>query len=180
MRPTPGAPAGFRKETLTSATAASGAATAAGTSGTDASAVSTSLLVMRPVEVATPSFNRPDLLVSSDSMLSHPAAPSRWAAQVMAGPTLTHRQLGTAQANSSSPGYPIPSTNSLPYDSWGSRLAAQEKASMGFGVQLQIQRVLTGRWSVSGGLGYQEYASQNTYPGWGSASLKALTQSLKI
>jgi hypothetical protein len=32
-------------------------------------------------------------------------------------------------------------------------------------MQAQVRYTLTGRWSLSAGLGYQEYASQVTYPG---------------
>jgi hypothetical protein len=178
MQTPAGRPAGFQKDALTNTTATPAFATAAGTSEAEPRAVSTSLLVRRSIDLAAPSFSRPDLLVGADSLLAQPAAPvSRWAAQVLAGPTLTHRQLGTAQASPWGPGYPVPSTSSTPYDFRTSRLVTQEKASMGFGVQVQVQRALTGRWSVSGGLGYQEYASQTTYPGWGSASLKSFNLS---
>ncbi|GAA3983783.1 hypothetical protein GCM10022407_31130 [Hymenobacter antarcticus] len=39
------------------------------------------------------------------------------------------------------------------------RLAQRERQSTGFGVQVQVSRVLNGRWTLSAGLGYQEYAS---------------------
>ena len=39
-------------------------------------------------------------------------------------------------------------------------MVQRERPSVGFGVQAQVRRMLNGRWSLSTGMGYQEYASQ--------------------
>ena len=85
----------------------------------------------------------------------------RWALLVLAGPALTHRRLGSSTLDqvltpSSTIGLPSPNTK----DSTTTRqLAQREGQSTGFGVQMQASRVLNGRWAISAGLGYQEYAS---------------------
>ena len=60
------------------------------------------------------------------------------------------------------------------------RLAQQERLSTGFGVRVQVSRVLNGRWTLSAGLGYQEYAStvettQTAYDRFFSASTTTST-----
>ena len=89
----------------------------------------------------------------------HPVV-RRWAVLALAGPALTHRQLGTTETSAS----PLPpSSNPLLNGTTFSRtnaMAQQERPSAGFGAQVQVRRALSGRWSLSAGLGYQEYASQ--------------------
>ena len=108
----------------------------------------------------------PATLASADTLLRPlRVARPRWAVQVLAGPALTYRQLGAA----SSPvvqAAPTPFPSSAPtntfYNQAGQRtsIAAQERPSAGVGVQVQVQRVLNGRWTLSAGLGYQEYATK--------------------
>ncbi|WP_046246232.1 outer membrane beta-barrel protein [Hymenobacter terrenus] len=78
-------------------------------------------------------------------------APQRWSVQVLAGPALTYRQLG---AGTVSPTITAPAL----YGTVTS-VAKQERSTIGFGAQLQVQRALNGRWAVSTGLGYHEYAT---------------------
>ena len=84
------------------------------------------------------------------------AVASRWAVQVLAGPALTYRRLGS-NGGSAAPAAPVNF-----YDQAGDRtsVAAQERPTVGFGVQVQVQRVLNGRWTLSTGLGYQEYTTR--------------------
>ena len=89
----------------------------------------------------------------------------RWAVLVLAGPALTHRQLGAAEMPAAlplAPGSLSPAGMDL---SRADMLAQQERPSAGFGVQLLVRRALSGRWSLSTGLGYQEYAGQLTIAG---------------
>ena len=87
----------------------------------------------------------------------------RWAVLALAGPALTHRQLGGAETLAA------PSTTNSPTVGTGytraDEMARQERPDAGFGLQVQVRRVLNGRWSLSSGLGYQEYASQTTISG---------------
>ncbi|WP_426060239.1 hypothetical protein [Hymenobacter sp. B1770] len=164
LPPTPGAEA---QPTGTAAIAPSGAP-AARTSelaNHEIAAGNNSQLLMRSVvpvlEEASP---RPALRLNADTLSDTPEIPvRRWAAQVLAGPSLTYRRLGQQAALASSP-YVTPSAfsrflnNSAP-----NQLAQEEKPSAGYGLQVQAHRVLNGRWSFSTGLGYQEYATQTPY-----------------
>ena len=93
--------------------------------------------------------------------LSPAQVPRRWALEVLAGPALTYRRLGAAAR----PDYPVPSSSS-PTTNFYTRtgtttsVTEQELPTGSFGAQVQVRRVLTGRWSVSTGLGYQEYATR--------------------
>lgn len=95
------------------------------------------------------------MALASDSKLSLPAArpdttrpaparpqPARWALLVLAGPTLSYRTLGPAA------------------DLVSAAVTSRERPALGLGAQVQLRRVLSGRWSVAGGLGYQEYATR--------------------
>ena len=110
---------------------------------------------LEPVGWPAPAAPQPMAMVLSPLPVSVVA---RWAVLVLAGPALTHRQLGEtanlalASPNNSLPG---PATYSPPGE-----LARQERPSAGFGAQILLRRALSGRWSLSTGLGYQEYASQ--------------------
>ncbi|SFP69759.1 hypothetical protein SAMN04515668_0050 [Hymenobacter arizonensis] len=107
---------------------------------------------------------RPVLRLSVDTLSRISNIPARrWAAQVLAGPSLTYRRLGEQAALGNSP-YVTPSAFSRFLDNVApNQLAQEEKASAGFGIQVQAHRMLNGRWSLSTGLGYQEYATQTTY-----------------
>ena len=86
--------------------------------------------------------------------------PARWAVQVLAGPSLTYRQLSSAgQPNSPSPpsgpaaGYnyailPNPDVTSL------------ERPALAGGGEVSLRRNLNQTWSITAGLGYVEYATR--------------------
>ena len=89
-------------------------------------------------------------------------AASRWALQLVAGPALTYRQLGTSQLDVASPTpTAVPGVRSNLFSNNGERVSVNslERPAAGFGAQVQVRRVLNGRWAVSTGLGYQEYAT---------------------
>ena len=80
----------------------------------------------------------------------------RWAVQLLAGPALTYRQLGSAAE------LPVPTTYS--YNSDNRKISTDanvrnEKAATVGGAEIQLRRVLNGRWALSTGLGYHPYAS---------------------
>jgi hypothetical protein len=68
----------------------------------------------------------------------------RWAVLAVAGPTLSYRTIGAAPAT------------------LGTRpdFAHLERPALGLGAQVQVRRVLSGRWALAVGLGYQEYATR--------------------
>lgn len=109
----------------------------------------------RPVDLLQAPLATPTVLAPTDT-LPHPgkAAVSRWAVQLLAGPALTYRRLGGSGTLQAAP------VNF--YNQAGNRtsVAAQELPTAGFGAQIQVQRVLNGRWTLSTGLGYQEYATR--------------------
>ncbi len=85
-----------------------------------------------PVLAARPDSTRPPLPLAR-----------RWALQLMAGPALSYRRLAAAPPVAGRP-------NTAPL----------ERPALGFGAQVQVRRVLTGRWALAGGLGYHEYATE--------------------
>jgi len=95
------------------------------------------LLLLPPAALPASLATRPDS--------SPPARPvRRWALLATAGPTLSYRTIGAA-----------PSALGTRPD-----LAHLERPALGFGAQVQVRRVLTGRWALAVGLGYQEYATR--------------------
>ncbi|MDO7884549.1 hypothetical protein [Hymenobacter cheonanensis] len=95
-----------------------------------------SLLLLAPGALPGNLVARPDS--------SPPARPvRRWALLATAGPTLSYRTLGAAPA------------------ALGTRpdFAHLERPAVGLGAQVQVRRVLAGRWALAVGLGYQEYAT---------------------
>ncbi|GAA4035620.1 hypothetical protein GCM10022409_20420 [Hymenobacter glaciei] len=80
--------------------------------------------------------------------------------QALAGSALTSRTLysgGLAYA-------PMPSSSPSPTyinnrTVWSSGSAADEQATTGFAAEMQLQRQLTGRWSLGTGLGYHVFAA---------------------
>ena len=68
----------------------------------------------------------------------------RWSLLALAGPTLSYRTIGPAPATTT--GYPD--------------FAHLERPAAGLGAQVQARRVLTGRWALAVGVGYQEYATR--------------------
>ncbi len=109
-------------------------------------------IVLLPAPWATPTVPAPTNTLPRPAQ----AMASRWAVQVLAGPALTYRRLG------SSGGSVAPTAPVNFYNQAGDRtsVAAQERPAAGFGAQVQVQRVLNGRWTLSTGLGYQEYATR--------------------
>ena len=76
---------------------------------------------------------------------SPPGRPARrWALLATAGPTLSYRTIG-----------PAPATLGTKPD-----FAHLERPAVGLGAQVQVRRVLSGRWALAVGLGYQEYATR--------------------
>lgn len=74
-----------------------------------------------------------------------PVLPARrWALLIVAGPTLSYRTLGPAPALAA--GHPD--------------FARLERPALGLGAQVQVRRVLSGRWALAAGLGYHEYATR--------------------
>lgn len=93
----------------------------------------------RPAEASLPA----SLAARPDS--SPPAPPvRRWALLATAGPTLSYRTIGAAPT------------------ALGTRpdFAHIERPAAGLGAQVQVRRVLSGRWALAVGLGYQEYATR--------------------
>lgn len=68
----------------------------------------------------------------------------RWALLATAGPTLSYRTIGAAP----------PGLGTRP------DFAHLERPALGLGAQVQVRRVLSGRWALAVGLGYQEYATR--------------------
>lgn len=68
----------------------------------------------------------------------------RWSVLVLAGPTLSYRTLG-----------PAPTLAARHPD-----FARLERPALGLGTQVQVRRVLSGRWALAAGLGYHEYATR--------------------
>jgi hypothetical protein len=103
------------------------------------------------------------------------AAIGRWAVQFLAGPALTYRQLGTSNLAAAPGPSSVPGTRSTFFNSDGSPVSVTslERPAVGFGAQVQVRRVLNGRWALSTGLGYAEYATSlaiTSVPVRGSAS----------
>ena len=83
------------------------------------------------------------LRATADSV--RPARPvRRWSLLLVAGPTLSYRTLGLAPTLAV--GQPD--------------FARLERPALGFGAQVQVRRVLSGRWALAVGLGYHEYATR--------------------
>ncbi|GAB3588963.1 hypothetical protein GCM10027345_42150 [Hymenobacter daeguensis] len=80
----------------------------------------------------------------------------RWSVQVLAGPALTYRQLGSAV-----PAYPLTPVTTSPgqYQYAQSTIVELERPALAPSGQIQFRRTLNGRWALAGGLGYRQYAS---------------------
>ena len=131
------------------------------TAAAETSTVATSRVAASPVALQLSAVPGPFVRAQPDSFYLPKLLARHWALLVLAGPALTHRRVGSSaldQATATSPGV-RPSSPIMRPDSTTRRLAQQERQSTGFGVQVQASRVLNGRWTISAGLGYQEYAS---------------------
>ena len=111
---------------------------------------------LRNVPTRVPAGPEPDLL---------PAVRARrWAVQVLAGPALTYRHLGTASGLSyaSPPPATPPATPPVPaYQAvTANDLARLERPAPGGGLRVTLQYALTERWDVRAGLGYAEFATR--------------------
>ncbi|NML66011.1 outer membrane beta-barrel protein [Hymenobacter sp. RP-2-7] len=85
----------------------------------------------------------------------------RWSVLALAGPTISYRALG--QPFSNVPVYTTNPTNTSTFSGRSSSSASLvdlERPAAGLGAQVQVRRVLTGRWALALGAGYQEYATQ--------------------
>jgi hypothetical protein len=101
-------------------------------------------LTLRPVALGlAPALLSPTLVARPDSFQHMPRA-RRWSVLVLAGPTLSYRTLG-----------PAPTLAAQHPD-----FARLERPALGFGTQVQVRRVLSGRWALALGLGYHEYATR--------------------
>ena len=96
-----------------------------------------------PGPLAGPAVPLATLVARPDSA---PTAPPvrRWALLVLAGPTISYRTLG-----------PPPTLVAGRPD-----FARLERPALGLGAQVQVRRVLSGRWALAVGLGYHEYATR--------------------
>jgi hypothetical protein len=85
----------------------------------------------------------------------------RWSVLALVGPTISYRT--TQQAFSPALSYSPTPTNSATFSGRGSSSASLvdlERPAAGLGAQVQVRRVLTGRWALALGVGYQEYATR--------------------
>lgn len=102
-------------------------------------------LALRTAALRLPlTLSQPVLTTRPDS--AQPALPKarRWSVLVLAGPTLSYRTLG-----------PAPTLAVRHPD-----FARFERPALGLGAQVQVRRVLSGRWALAAGLGYHEYATR--------------------
>lgn len=97
-----------------------------------------SLGLRRPSLVLALAPARPSVTAGPDSARHTPPPARRWALLLLAGPTLSYRTLGTSADSA----------------------ARTERPAAGLGAQLQLRRVLSGRWALAAGFGYQEYATR--------------------
>lgn len=82
----------------------------------------------------------------------------RWAVQVLAGPALTARALGARQLTYAS----VPAPTYFPNNGLtrlNTSSPEDERATTGFGTEVQLHRQLSGRWSLGTGLGYHAFAT---------------------
>ncbi|MDO7848059.1 hypothetical protein Q5H92_16965 [Hymenobacter sp. M29] len=123
-----------------------------------------------PAALAPPTAPQPVAVASLPSVV--PAVVARWAVQLVAGPGLTYRHLGTASGLSYSATNSLSTPSAAPVFSAAnpiripttnttttSSVAELERPALGYGAQLSIRRTLTPHWTVSSGLGYAEYAT---------------------
>jgi hypothetical protein len=87
----------------------------------------------------------------------------RWSVLVLVGPTLSFRTVRSATTGGLS--YSSPLVNSPTQTFNGTRTTSAnvvdlERPAAGWNAQVQVRRVLTGRWAVAFGVGYQEYATR--------------------
>lgn len=94
-------------------------------------------------QLAVPKTSLAPLVARPDSTPPVPPV-RRWSLLVVAGPTLSYRTLGPAPTLAA--GHPD--------------FARLERPALGLGAQVQVRRVLSGRWALAVGVGYHEYATR--------------------
>jgi hypothetical protein len=126
------------------------------------------LLALRRAAIGAARFPLPNPHLRADTSIAKPVAPPlrRWSIQVLAGPARCYRRLGNEGFSlwgrtADLPPFPL---RLGPGAAAANQRAKYEKPGIGWSLQLQAQRVLTGRWSLSAGVGYQEYAVESLYP----------------
>ncbi len=112
-------------------------------------------------------FPLPTARLSADTVPALPVVARRWALQLLGGPAQTFRTLGSSTGSGpvAYRNLPAVAADFADRNNIANALAAQEQSSTGFGLQVQARRLLSGRWGVSAGLGYQEYATITDYSG---------------
>jgi hypothetical protein len=103
-----------------------------------------SLALVQPALTLATTALPATLLATADSGRQVPLPVRRWSVLLVAGPTLSYRTLG-----------PAPTLAASQPD-----FARLERPALGFGAQVQVRRVLSGRWALAVGLGYHEYATR--------------------
>ena len=93
--------------------------------------------------------------------LSPALAPRRWALEVLAGPALTYRTSAPGLNDITAPNSVAIGTNASRFQA--SAQLTEERPTLGSGAQVLMRRTLNGRWGLSAGLGYQDYATDATY-----------------
>ncbi|OGX84532.1 hypothetical protein BEN47_16055 [Hymenobacter lapidarius] len=125
-------------------------------------------MLRRAPALSLAGFPLPTAQLSADTMPAVPVVVARrWAMQLLGGPAQTFRTLGGG-ANLepvATRNVPTAAANFVSGNIIANALAKKEQSSTGFGLQVQASRMLSGRWGVSAGLGYQEYATQTDYSG---------------
>jgi len=107
---------------------------------------------------------RPNVLASlADSSKSWFLPTRRWSVLVLAGPTLSFRTVRSATTGGLSYSSPLTSASTQSFN--GTRTTSTsvvdlERPAAGRSAQVQVRRVLTGRWALAFGAGYQEYATR--------------------
>ena len=122
----------------------------------------------RATALQLPSLALPARLARADTLPPLPVALARrWAVQALAGPALTSRTLGFGQlsyaaVSPTTPPSTGPSNNPFTRKATSTWQPANEAAASGFGAEVQLHRQLSGRWSLSTGLGYHTFATSQT------------------
>jgi Outer membrane protein beta-barrel domain len=117
----------------------------------------------RPVPFATPvgAWVAPARVLPGPEPAPLPAIIlRRWAVQVLAGPALTYRVLGTRAvlATATPPVYTYPGAGISANTT--ADLAQLERPALGGGVQASLQYTFARNWDLRAGLGYSEFATR--------------------
>ncbi|RZL08808.1 MAG: hypothetical protein EOO62_14750, partial [Hymenobacter sp.] len=118
------------------------------------------LLALTQPGLLLPEAARPTIPAARPDSALPARAPRRWSVLVLAGPTLSYRTLGAAPTLAA--GHPD--------------FARLERPALGLGAQVQVRRVLSGRWALAVGVGFHEYATQLALSVKDSASYTSVRQ----